>query len=295
MNVPASYLKHQLPMLGTLAKAALSAAKKPPKTNQAKTGVPVFETVKPRQNELVDSYIRWCGGNPDRYTQTLPPHLFPQWGFPLMSSTLQGIPYAITGVLNQGVTMTVHHNLERDQPLELEAQLVSVDDDGYKARIHQRLVTGTKSTPNAIVADVHAVVLLKKGDAQKGARPAEKTDWKAINTWHAALDDGRNFAFLTGDLNPIHWIGPYAKMAGFKRQILHGFGSFARSYEVLANHHHPKSMKTGLSHIDVRFTRPLVLPAQATVEIRKEGKPAQNFVRLLDAKGTVCMAGEYRT
>jgi acyl dehydratase len=41
---------------------------------------------------------------------------------------------------------------------------------------------------------------------------------------------GRHYAFLSGDFNPIHWITPAAKAAGFRSCILHGCVRPAQSH-----------------------------------------------------------------
>ena len=44
---------------------------------------------------------------------------------------------------------------------------------------------------------------------------------------------GLEFAFLTGDFNPVHWVRRYARAAGFASPILHGFAMMARTMESL--------------------------------------------------------------
>ena len=70
---------------------------------------------------------------------------------------------------------------------------------------------------------------------------------------------GLEYAFLAGDFNPIHWLGPYAKAFGFPSTILHGFATMALAFEALV------TSKAGgdpwaMAWIEARFTRPLTLP-----------------------------------
>ena len=55
----------------------------------------------PRSPELVRAYIKHVGGDPAWYRGRLPPHLFPQWGFPLAARALllgaRFAPAAIAG------------------------------------------------------------------------------------------------------------------------------------------------------------------------------------------------------
>jgi acyl dehydratase len=75
---------------------------------------------------------------------------------------------------------------------------------------------------------------------------------------------GLDFARLTGDFNPVHWVGPYAKLAGFRGIILHGFATAALATEaVIAGRWLGDTSRLG--GLEVRFTRPLVLPARVGV------------------------------
>ena len=71
---------------------------------------------------------------------------------------------------------------------------------------------------------------------------------------------GLSFAALTGDVNPIHWLGPYARAFGFRRPILHGFATMARAWEGLVRTL-AKGDPTRLAFVDARFVQPLPFPA----------------------------------
>ncbi len=79
-------------------------------------------------------------------------------------------------------------------------------------------------------------------------------------------DAGLDFAKLTGDFNPIHWLKPYARAAGFRTVILHGFSTVARAIEAL-NRARFSGDPYRLQSIDVRLSRPLVLPARVGVYV----------------------------
>lgn len=230
-------------------------------------GPELVQTVGPRNASLVRDYIRAVGGDPSSYRGVLPPHMFPQWGFPLLGKTLAPLPYDFSRLLNAGCRIEVHHPLPADEPLQLRARLTEVDDDGRRAIFHYHLVTGTASQPDALTAKITALLPLKKGGGGKGGKkdkPRVPGDLREVDRWRLGPGAGRDFALLTGDVNPIHWLPPYARMAGFRNTILHGFGGLARLYESLVSHvlsGNPRRM----SHLEVRFVRPLVLPAKVGV------------------------------
>jgi acyl dehydratase len=272
-------------MLATLGRIAVSSLRGAA-GGKAPTmpGPTLTAEVPPRPDALIDSYIAWSGGDPQLYRNELPPHFFPQWGFPLLSQTLTGLPYRLSSVLNQGSRVEVKGPVPRNLPLQLQARLESVEEEETKVRIHQKLITGTAENPELQIAHVFAVIV--KGRGKKGEKRAEEPQqFRQAGNWKAGRMDGFRFGVLTGDMNPIHWIPPYAKMAGFPREILHGFGTFARTWEALR-----KGLGTDLKTIDIRFVRPVVLPASVTVEVAEQAGKEKAF-RVTDGKTTVYAAG----
>ena len=114
-------------------------------------------------------------------------------------------------------------------------------------------------------------------DAREGAR------------WPNGPRAGLEFALLTGDFNPIHWIGPAARMAGFDAQILHGFGSAARTSEALIAEVFGGDPH-GLSALSMRFTHPLVLPSEAALFL---GPQEQTYTVGLEPGGLAFFVGTY--
>jgi len=286
MALPTKHIIHQGPVLKVLGSTAVSAlrqslgAKNGTKPSSApSTPTPeISATLPPRSAELVRDYVRRVGGDLSSYKKQLPPHLWPQWGFPLAARTLENIPYPMFKVLNGGARLEMHAPLPANEPLEVRASLVDIDDNGRRAVLHQRVITGTASVPEALTAHVYAVVPLggkKRGDDGAKGKPNGKakqrvrvpTDARELDRWKLPLNEGLAFAMLTGDFNPVHWVTPYAKAFGFKNRILHGFATMARAYEGIVR----KALagETGkLSTFDVKFTRPLVLPARVGLYAR---------------------------
>ena len=234
----------------------------------------IVQTIPPLPADLVRDYVRNVGGDPNAYKKNLPPHLFPQWGFPLAAKTLKGIPYPLMKVLNGGCRIEIHGPLPIGEKLTARARLEDIDDDGRRAVLHQKVVTGTAKQPDALVAHMYAIVPVEqpkaKGEKKNGnsgpARPKKEsprvpTSAREIAFWKLAPDAGLAFAMLTGDFNPVHWVKPYARAFGFKSTILHGFATMARAYEGLSRYLYAGSVDR-LKTFDVKFTRPLVLPAR---------------------------------
>lgn len=280
MAVSSRYVLHQGPVLGALGRAAIAAIKsansKPGKGQKTEVPGPrIEETIPPRSPDLVKDYIRNVGGDPGAYRGQVPAHLFPQWVFPLQSRGLEGINYPMHKVLNGGCKIEFHKPLPANEDLKVSCRLEHIDDDGKRAILTTRAVTGTKSAPEAVTTEIYAFVPLSGGkkDSQKGKPKKKKTparvpqDAREIAFWNIPANAGLDFAKLTGDFNPIHWIPAAARASGFKNCILHGFGTLARSIEAM-NRALFAGDPSQLESIDVKFTRPLVLPAKVGLYVQ---------------------------
>ena len=284
MTILLKHVVHQGAVLKALFSTFRAAQKQGKQLSQAilpeTPGETLNAELSPRSPALIADYVKHVGGNPKAYRDTVPPHLFPQWTFGIASKLLVNLPYPLMRIVNGGCRLEIHSPLPQGEPLEVSAQLEKVDDNGRRAVMTQRLVTGTKSAPNAIEARMYAVVPLKtKGEKTpktKRAKPRVPEDAKLLTHWKLTKKSGLEFAALTGDFNPIHWITAAAKANGFKSTILHGFATMARSIEGLQKHH---LLGAGsLRWIDVQFTRPLVLPATVGLFVRITDTEHQVFV-----------------
>ncbi len=264
----------------------------PAATDSSLPGPTIERVLRPPSADLIKAYARHVGGDPAAYRGSIPPHLFPQWGFGLAVRTLEGLSYPMMGVMNAGCTLRVNRPLPSGEPLHVSARLENIDDDGRRALLQQRVVTGTPSAPDAIVADLFALVPLGKGSKNgksgpKKERPRVPEQVREIGFWRISADAGLDFAKLTGDFNPVHWVPPYAKALGFRNVILHGFSTMARAVEGMNRGLFAGDVRA-LSYLSVRFTRPLILPARVGLYVR-EGE-----VFVGDAPGgPAYMAGQF--
>ncbi|HEX8953085.1 MAG TPA: MaoC/PaaZ C-terminal domain-containing protein [Polyangia bacterium] len=287
MSVSLKFIRYQGPVLRGMGEAAVGALKqrlggKPNKGNGQAHAAPTLPgpehhlTVSPRPAELVNAYVRWVGGDPASYKGRVPAHLFPQWGFPLTGKMMDGLSYPMLAAMNGGCKLTINGALPAGEPLEVSGRLDAVDDNGQRAILDQKIVTGTKANPEAVVAHLYVFVPLKKEDKKSGKNGAGgkakdkarvPVDAREIAFFKLRDDAGLDFAKLTGDFNPVHWVPRWAKAFGFRNVILHGFGTLARAIEAL-NRGLFAGDVDALAEIDVRFTRPLVLPARVGVYVR---------------------------
>jgi acyl dehydratase len=304
MAVSNRHILRQGPVIAALGRTALAALWQQLGRVEAKTpqvpGPELTRRLPPRPDDLVRDYVRHVGGDPNTYRGSLPPHLFPQWGFGIAGRTLEGLPYPLHKGLNAGCRLEINEPLPSGKPLNVRVRLEEIDDNGRRAVIRQRLVTGTDQVPGALVAYMVALVPLGGGggrsgekggngearasdgggSAQEGAagkpQPPKRREKarvpagaREVDFWRLGPKAGLDFAKLTGDFNPVHWIPPYARAFGFRNTILHGFSTLARAMEGL--NRELFSGATPIQTFDVRFTRPLVLPARVGLYIDGEG------------------------
>lgn len=283
MAVSTKYVLHQGPVLATLAGVAAQAikqglGKRPSGGLPSTPTAEVTAEIDPLPHDLVKDYNRHVGGDPSAYRGVVPFHLFPQWGFPMGAKVIGELPYPLFKVLNGGCRMEMNAPLPAGQPLVARARLENIDDNGRRVLLHQRVVTGTQAEPDALVAHLYAILPLGKPKGSNGKsagngastkaesskpkeRPRVPVDAEEIARWKLRADAGLDFAKLTGDFNPVHWVPPYARAFGFKNTILHGFSTMARAMEGVQRGLFAGSIRA-LKTFDVKFTKPLVLPAK---------------------------------
>jgi len=266
--VATKHVLQQGAVLAALGRTALLAIKqqRAPKPSASSLVVPGPEIVierPPLPRELIDDYLRHLGSDPKSYRGIVPPHLFPQWCFPALSRALEGLPYPILKIVNGGCSVQVLAPIPDNETIKVRAHLAAVEDDGSRAVLRIAVVTGTTSVPEALKIDFTSVVPLSNGADKKDGAKKDKARVPPVAHEVArellSADAGLSFAKLTGDFNPIHWLPPYAKASGFRNVILHGFGTFARSWEGIIRGVLGGDVRA-ITSFEGRFTRPLVLP-----------------------------------
>jgi acyl dehydratase len=239
----------------------------------------VERRIPPRPDPLIDAYVAHVGAPAAAYARTVPPHFFPQWALALSGDLMRGLRYPFLRAMNGGCRLEAHGELPRGEPLLVRGRLASIDDDGRRAVLIQRYTTGTARDPEILAAEVRIVVLRarSRGGERKDPPRAPETA-REIGRFWAGPRAGFEFALLTGDFNPVHWLAPWARANGFPGPILHGFSTFARAWEIARRHGTVRAL-------DARLTRPLVLPADARVLAEDDR------IWIVDARDVAVMEG----
>ncbi|WP_225755485.1 MaoC/PaaZ C-terminal domain-containing protein [Actinotalea sp. Marseille-Q4924] len=83
--------------------------------------------------------------------------------------------------------------------------------------------------------------------------------------WRLAADEGRTYAAVSGDRNPIHTNRLAAKAFGFPRTIAHGMDTAARALAAVG------PARGDAFRWDVAFAKPVLLPSTVAVRVAREG------------------------
>lgn len=242
--------------------------------------------VRPGSDRNLDAYAAWSGAPPERYAGRVPPHSASRWAMPTVARLTSRTPHPLLKVVNQGVRLQVAGPLPRGVPLDLEGHLVDEDGRDGRVRIHSRIVVSAPAAPAALTLDAIAVVPGRRTGPRQRREPPDHP-WETIGTWRAAADDGVRFFRLTGDFNPIHTLAPFARRTRFGGPILHGFGCFARTFEVAQGALGP------VRDLEVRFVAPVPLPSpELAVQVGSEpGPDGRRPLRLVGEDEVVHLVG----
>jgi len=285
-RVPLSFVRHQRPMLAAIGRIALGAVLPfaRPKTNPS-VFLPERRLISAPSDDLATRYAAWSG-TPDGYSNTLPPHMIAQWSIPLATTVLRQTKYNLATIINQGVSLRINGDLPRGVPLQLGASITRIEETAGRARVSVALTTGTQTDPTIIEAVMESTFPLPGAPGeQRKTRPQDVGDWDTIGSWRTSKEDGLNFALLTGDFNPIHWIGIAGKVSPFKTTVLQGFGMMARTFEAL-------DQDGRVDFVDVRFLKPVTLPS-SDVAVQISQSPNGGRVRVLGPDARLHLAGTY--
>jgi hypothetical protein len=217
---------------------------------------------------LVRDYLRHVGGEACSYRGTLPPHLFPQWGLAAAGLALGRVNVPVERVLNAGCCLESLRPLPSGQTLVARARVERFEQDERRTLIAVRIVTGTATAPDCVAATVVGIIPIRRRQGErKQERATVATDARAIDWWRIERGAGLDFALLTGDINPLHWLAPYARAFGHRGPVMHGFATLARAWEGVVRAR-LGGAADALRTMDVRFTRALELPASVGLYLR---------------------------
>lgn len=241
---------------------------------------------------LLSHYMDWAGCDKGRYSTRVPTHVFFHQAMPLCIKQLAQTRYRLSKVINQGCGIKIHRPILWEAPVTARVSLTSIKELPGKARVTQTIAI---SCDDELAAELKVETLfpLSVASKRRTRKPEPNKAFSVIGHWSSNEYDGRNFALLSGDFNPIHWSRWVGKLSPFGTRVLHGMGTFIRSVEVLQN-----NLQANLSEVEVKFTAPLRLPGGVNTLLHQQDAntklPQNTPLRLEDENGRLLMTGHYR-
>lgn len=235
----------------------------------------------------VSAYAKVCGF---ALRDTLPPTYPHMLAFPLHMAVMSdgSFPFGAVGLVH------VENSIAQKRPIGIDEEM-TIRVRPTKLQPHPKGKTFSLETEVLVDGEVvweSTSTMLRRGGSngdattKKGGKGFESLDADAPSSaeWKLPGDLGRRYAGVSGDRNPIHMHSLTAKPLGFPGAIAHGMWSKARTLAQLESEL-PESFE-----VEVRFRKPILLPARVLFAEQKEGDEILFAVR--DArKGTPHLDG----
>ena len=222
----------------------------------------------------VAEYAKVCGF---ALRDNLPPTYPHVLAFPLHMAVMAdgAFPFGAVGLVH------IENRIEQRRPIAIGEEL-TIRVRPTELLPHPKgqtfsLVTEVASGEEAVWKGVSTMLRRSGKDEKSAKKKADEVELTpASATWKLGGDLGRRYAGVSGDRNPIHMHSLTAKPLGFAAAIAHGMWTKARALAQLES-----KLPDGFA-VDVRFRKPILLPARVEFAGSDEGEEIAFEVR--DAK-----------
>ena len=187
--------------------------------------------------------------------------------------------------------LIINDKLPQNSPLNTKIEILDVKNFDKKYRINQRITTSSRLDPEALVAEIYAVILKDTKSAlgkSKVTKVFDTSKLSLISSLVVSKQDAQSYAYLSGDVNPIHLSKNIAKLMGLKGSIMHGFGLFAILFENLSN------AGFDIKEIDVRFLNPVYLGSTIEIFVGKMTEEKYSIRVFSSDHKTVHLSGDFK-
>ncbi|MCR2747801.1 MaoC family dehydratase [Limnobacter parvus] len=267
-----------------LLKAATTSNKKPkPDTQAARLGVRVKKVFIDR--EWVRQYNAVCGFKEDEISLTAPQVVASPLHMFLLSRPEHPMP--MLGMVH------LHNSIECNKALEYGTAydvMVTVGETraiplGLEFDVHTEFLVGEEVHWRSVMT----ILCRVKGMPKSGNKPAPAEPLSAVGAQYAAVkvpeNQGRKYAKVSNDYNPIHLYAQTAKMFGFKQAIVHGMWTAAKTLSIVQ-----ANLGAPARKFDLSFKQPVFLPSGISVK-HMTADGSSKFEVLAERDSKVLMVG----
>lgn len=241
-------------------------------TGPLRRGGELPETEYVRRNIEVDrahlaEYNRVCGfGLRDELPPTYP-HVL-SFGLSVRLMTDPGFPFPLVGLVHLANSITVHRPLRSSDLLTQRVRVANLRPHPKGRRLD--VIVETSVDDEVVWSETSTYLRRGKSDedAPRAERVADIDPGRSTATWRVPGDQGRRYAAVSGDRNPIHLHPWSAKALGFPRAIAHGMWTKARALAAF------EGRLPEACTVEVDFVKPLLLPSK--VEFTEVGEPGRD-------------------
>ena len=227
------------------------------------------------------AYANVCGFT---LKDTLPATYLNVRAFPVHIALMTdgNFPFGPVGLVHLTNTIVHHRPVSVREELALRVWTTGLDPHpkGRTLTLH----TEASSDGEVVWAAESTMLRLGKGTGERVARAAD-VGVPASATWKVPGDQGRRYAAVSGDRNPIHLYGLTAKPFGFPRAIAHGLWTKARAIAAL------EGQLPDAFTVRVEFRKPVLLPTKVTFGSVTDAKGVTSFAVEDARKGSAHLVG----
>lgn len=198
-------------------------------------------------------------------------------------------PYPLMGSVHLSNRLTQHRPVLLTEELTLEtwAQDARPHRSGVQVDVHSRAYVGAELVWEGLA------VYLYRGQKLAGALPGRVDPGDGVEgpgaIWRLPGDLGRQYARVSGDINPIHLSALSAKALGFPRAIAHGMWSQSAMLAAM------QSRLPAAYVTEMFFRKPVTIPGTVEFVARPGGQDGSWEMSLRNLKkGTELVRGSVR-
>ena len=210
-------------------------------------------------------YQRVCGFRTSDVLPATYPHML---AFPLSMDLMTrfSFPFGVIGLVHVENEISQDRPIRADEPLTVRVRTAGLRDHNSGRQFD---VVASADVAGETVWHSRSTYLHREGKGGGGPptkKPKRSAPPEPSAIWSVPGDQGRRYAGVSGDNNPIHLHPLTARLFGFPRPIAHGMWVKARCLAALEGHL-PDAFT-----VQVAFKLPMLLPAKAAFSSHAKGE-----------------------